>query len=83
MNNLTWFGKLVKFSPKLALFTSRTVLILLFVVLAPIDVVWCTIKHFWKALKSTKKSVTKNLAAFSDEWKATRKEVEYWEDRNE
>ena len=81
MNN--WFGKLVKFNPTVALAVGRTILVVVYILIAPTEAIYRLIIESFKYVVRIYKAFIKPFRNFKDEWDAVKIEVEYFKDNNE
>lgn len=81
MNN--WFGKLVKFNPTLALVVGRIILVVVYILIAPVEAAYRLIIEIFKSILKICKAFIKPFKNFRDEWTAVKMEVEYFKDNNE
>lgn len=82
MNEKTLFSELVKFNPTLALVIGRMLLVLIYVVVAPLDALYQGTKEVFKSLKRVGKAFIKPFRNFAMEWKSVKTQIEYWEDNS-
>lgn len=78
MISLTWFGKLSRYSPVSALIIGRALLILCYLILAPIEAIVCIVKEIYNFFKRVIKSSIKPFKGFVNEWHHITNEVDYW-----
>lgn len=83
MNKKTWFSKLTKKYPKTVLVFMRFIVVLFYIVFAPIDAVCTILREFKNFLLRSWRGVKMSFSGFKAEWDNMKNFVEYTEDTHE